>query len=145
MKKWIGYQKGINLGGWLSQCVYEKEHYDTFIVEEDLKRIASWGLDHVRVPIDYEVLETEDGAMIEEGYQYLDACLQWCKKYRLNMIIDLHKTKGYSFNELDNTLFDQEDLKVRFLNLWVTIAKRYGKEEQCVAFELLNEVANQDS
>lgn len=146
MKEWIGYQKGINLGGWLSQCVYQKEHYDTFIVEEDLKIIGNWGLDHVRLPIDYEVLETEDGKVIEEGYQYLDNCLQWCKKYQLNMIIDLHKTAGYSFDDIErNTLFDNEDLKRRFINLWVNISKRYAKEEKHVAFELLNEVANQDS
>ena len=56
MKKIIGFNKGINLGGWLSQCLYEKKHYDTFICEADLKTISLWGLDHVRVPIDYEVL-----------------------------------------------------------------------------------------
>ena len=38
-----GYQKGINLGGWLSQCVsYTKEHFDTFILEDDIKKIAGW-------------------------------------------------------------------------------------------------------
>ena len=37
MKKWNGYQKGINLGGWFSQCVYTEEHYDSFIKEEDIE------------------------------------------------------------------------------------------------------------
>ena len=61
MREFVGYQKGVNLGGWLSQCDHTKEHYDTFIGEEDIKRIASWGLDHVRVPVDYELIEKEEG------------------------------------------------------------------------------------
>ena len=35
MKIWEGYRKGINLGGWFSQCNHEKAHYDTFIKDED--------------------------------------------------------------------------------------------------------------
>ena len=61
MKKLEGFQHGINLGGWLSQCVHTPEHYDSFIGEEDIRRIASWGLDHVRVPVDYELIETQEG------------------------------------------------------------------------------------
>ena len=60
MRKFEGYQKGVNLGGWLSQADEKtKEHYDTFIGKEDIKRIASWGCDHVRLPIDYIVIEGE--------------------------------------------------------------------------------------
>ena len=40
MKKLEGFQHGINLGGWLSQCVHTREHYDSFIGEEDIRRIA---------------------------------------------------------------------------------------------------------
>ena len=61
MKQLTGFQRGINLGGWLSQCTPTKEHYDTFITEQDLRTIASWGLDHVRLPIDYVLVEQEDG------------------------------------------------------------------------------------
>ena len=43
MKQLTGFQRGINLGGWLSQCTPTKEHYDTFITEQDLRTIASWG------------------------------------------------------------------------------------------------------
>jgi aryl-phospho-beta-D-glucosidase BglC (GH1 family) len=58
MRTFKGYQKGINLGGWLSQCVsYEKEHFDNFIQEDDIKLIKSWGFDHVRLPVDYDVIE----------------------------------------------------------------------------------------
>ena len=40
MRRFEGYQKGINLGGWLSQCVsYSKEHFDGFITKKDIENI----------------------------------------------------------------------------------------------------------
>ena len=91
MREFIGFKKGINLGGWLSQSSLEKEHLETFIVEKDLENIASMGADHIRLPIDYPLIETEEGSPIEQGYDYIDRCVSWCDKYGLNMILDLHK------------------------------------------------------
>ena len=49
MRTFDGYKKGVNLGGWISQCVsYEKEHFETFITEDDIKTISQWVLDHVK-------------------------------------------------------------------------------------------------
>ena len=102
MRGMEGYRRGVNLGGWLSQFdAPTKEHFDTFITEADIRRIAGMGLDHVRVPVDYTVIETEDGKPIEEGYQYIDNCVQWCRANGLHMILDIHKTYGYSFDPLD--------------------------------------------
>ena len=61
MKRWEGYEHGINLGGWLSQCDHTKERYDTFIVETDIEKIKSFGLDHIRIPVDYDLVEEENG------------------------------------------------------------------------------------
>ena len=99
MKQFVGYQKGINLGGWLSQCCHTKEHYDSFITEDDFKVISTWELDHLRIPVDYNLLETQDGQPLESGMQYLQMAVDWCGKYGLNMILDLHKTAGYSFDD----------------------------------------------
>ena len=60
MKEFIGYKKGINLGGWLSQCNHCREHYDSFINESDIRRISEWGLDHIRLPVDYELVISQD-------------------------------------------------------------------------------------
>lgn len=146
MKQFTGYMKGINLGGWLSQCTHSKQHYDTFINESDIERISSWGLDHVRLPIDFELIETDHGDYIEAGFRYIDNCLEWCKKYGLNMILDLHKTAGYSFDESEETMnfFKSKTLQDRFVELWKELAKRYGKYDNCLSFELLNEVVDID-
>lgn len=144
MKKLEGFQHGINLGGWLSQCVHTREHYDSFIGEEDIRRIASWGLDHVRVPVDYELIETPEGDPIEKGYAYLETCIQWCRKYGLHMILDLHKTAGYNFGDQQSSVgfFENEPMKERFRQLWVRLARRFSKDKDLILFELLNEVVD---
>lgn len=146
MKKLDGFMHGVNLGGWLSQCIHTKEHYDSFITEEDIRRIASWRLDHVRVPVDYELVETEDGTPIEAGYAYIETCIAWCKKYGLNMILDLHKTAGYVFDnqEASKGFFDNPELTERFTNLWIALAKRFVKDKDILIFELLNEIVDSD-
>ena len=148
MREFKGYHKGVNLGGWLSQCGrdnYTKEHYDTFIVEKDFEIIKSWGLDHVRVPVDAEVIQEEDGTMKEDGLYYLDKAMEWCKKYGLNMILDLHKAHGYIFDDENNCqLFYQEKLQNIFYELWSRLAERYGKNRDFVTLELLNEVTSAD-
>ena len=147
MKVFEGYEKGINLGGWLSQNDSStKEHFESFITENDIKEIASWGLDHVRVPVDYVVFEEEDGTPKEDGFAYITNCINWCKKYGLHMIIDLHKTYGYTFDPLDDAdkeiFFHDEALQNRFIKTWEEIAARYGKYHDMVAFELLNEIVS---
>ena len=144
MRKLEGFQRGINLGGWLSQGPLDKHHLDTFIVEDDIKKIAGWGADHVRLPLDYENVETEEGGDIEEGYRHIEDCISWCRKYNLNMVLDLHKTPGYIFDDQDYSkdFFHNEELQERFLNLWKKIISRFAKDADIVMFELLNEVAS---
>ena len=146
MKQFLGYKRGINLGGWLSQCEHSRQHYDSFIAEEDIRRIASWGLDHVRMPVDYELIETEQGEFIESGFQYIDSCLQWCEKYGLHMILDLHKARGYSFDEAESSggFFQDAKLQEDFISLWEEFAMRYGRYSDRLAFELLNEVVDRN-
>lgn len=146
MKTWKGYQKGINLGGWFSQCDHTKEHYDSFISRSDFAVIRSWGADHVRVPVDYELLEDTDGAPADDGYARLETVIGWCREQGLNMVLDLHKTAGFSFDpdEKETGFFENERCQERFYRLWETIAERLGRHADMVAFELLNEVTDKE-
>ena len=112
MKTFEGYTHGVNLGGWLSQCDHTKERYDTFITEADFETIREWGLDHVRVPVDYDLVEDADGNYKEEGFGYIRKAIEWSRKNGLNMILDLHKTYGYSFDkgEGESGFFESEDV-----------------------------------
>ena len=144
MAEFKGYKKGVNLGGWLSQCNHDKQHYDSFINENDIAQIAEWGLDHVRVPVDFELFYSDEEGWLEEGFLYIDTCIAWCKKYHLNMILDLHKTVGYTFDDslYSKDFFHSEILQQKFLTLWEEMAQRYGKYSSFLAFELLNEVVD---
>ena len=59
MKELIGYKKGINLGGWISQKKIDVNFKEDFILEDDIKFIKSIGLDHVRLPVDFEYIYDE--------------------------------------------------------------------------------------
>ncbi len=145
MLKSKGFYKGVNLGGWLSQCDYSEDRLNNFITEPDIEKIASWGVDHVRIPIDYNVIENEDGTYKEEGFARIDKALELCKKYNLNTVLDLHKTAGFSFDfgEKEDGFFESEKLQERFYGIWEQFARRYGNCAERVAFELLNEVTEQ--
>ena len=67
----FGFYRGVNLGGWFSQCDYSRERLDHFIEEKDIDVIAGWGLDHVRIPMDYNILEKEDGSLNPERFYWL--------------------------------------------------------------------------
>ena len=146
MLKELGFYKGVNLGGWLSQCDYSEERMDTFITEADFARIAGWGFDHVRLPVDYNVVQNEDGTMKERGLRRIDAAVVLARKYGLRLVLDLHKTPGFSFDagEHEAGFFDSEAFQEKFYAIWECFAARYGTDPAQLAFELLNEVTQRD-
>ena len=144
MKEWKGFQKGVDLGGWFSQCDYTEERYQNFIREDDFAVIRDWGADHVRIPVDYDLLEDEAG-FSGSGFAHLERALSYCRANGLNAVIDLHKTPGFSFDpdEQENGFFDSEKYQEHFYRLWEEIARRFGNDPEHVAFELLNEVTEE--
>jgi hypothetical protein len=135
---------GVSLGTWISQYQNRKEpNFDTRVQERDLDQIASWGMDHVRLPIDYDFFEDEanPGTYREERLAYADRTIQWAKKNGLALVLDLHRAPGYFFGDLGkNRLFTESAMQDRFLAIWRTFAKRYRSEGDGLVFELLNEV-----
>jgi aryl-phospho-beta-D-glucosidase BglC (GH1 family) len=106
-------------------------------------------MDHVRLPVDFPVLEEEDqpGRYKDSGFDYIEACLDWCQANDLRVVLDLHKAPGFAFDRLDKaTLFDSSALQERFIRLWEEIARRVaGRSEDFLALELLNEIVLPDS
>ena len=60
MRKFNGFLNGINFGGWYSQCDYSLDRFNNFIKEEDFKKVSEWGMDHVRIPVDYNLVQNDD-------------------------------------------------------------------------------------
>lgn len=152
MSFYNGYKNGINLGGWLSQFyidddqdgVKKAKHFKSFITEHDIERIASWGGDHVRLPLMADVIHDADqtDCLKEEGIRYVDQCIEWCEKYHINILLDLHELDGHCNmgTELPPVLKDEKIVN-RCATIWKLFAKRYkGRNNPMIVFELLNEV-----
>lgn len=141
-----GFIKGINLGGWMSQCDYSRERLDGFITEKDIEQIAAWGFDHVRLPFDYNIVQNSDGSFIEDGFRRLEEAVSLSKKHGLRIVLDLHKTAGFSFDhgEEESGFFDSEELQEKFYSLWEEMAGRFGNDTENIVFELLNEVTDEE-
>lgn len=146
MLKENGFYRGINLGGWFSQCNYSEERLDSFITAQDFATIAGWGMDHVRIPVDYNIFENEDGTYCEDGFARISRALALCRENGLHMMLDLHKTAGFSFDDYgedEHGFFESSSYQERFYRLWEELARRFGHAKD-VAFELLNEVTDKE-
>ena len=155
MKRFIGFEHGMGIGGWLTNykrfnvlpmdrrlplTIGDMEHFATYITERDIAYIASLGMDHIRLGFDQIVLEEAPGKYREEIFAHLDRFVADCHKYGLNIVLNLHKAVGnYCDIKEDVELLDDEGLQARFVDLWLAIEERY-KDEPGLAFELLNEV-----
>ncbi|RSL47209.1 hypothetical protein CEP54_013523 [Fusarium duplospermum] len=74
-----------------------KKHWETWTTEDDIKQIASLGLNAVRIPVGfwmYEDIVQEDEYYPRGGIWHLDRIVGWCKDHGLYVIIDLHGAPG---------------------------------------------------
>lgn len=125
-----------------------KRFRDNFITEADVEAIADIGFNSVRIPINWRVLmEDEPGiAFIEEGFQLIDRCIDWCEKYHLYVFLDLHgapggQTGAHIDDSIDNKprLFMDADSYEKCLALCREIARRYRDRWIVGGYDLLNE------
>ena len=159
MKRFIGFERGMGLGGWLTNykrfhvlpvekrfdiTVGDMEHFAEYITERDVEYIASLGMDHVRLGFDQIVVESSPYEYREEIFAILDNFVSWCEKYGLNIVFNLHKALG-NYCDIDEelSLLDSDYLGDRFTALWKEFEKRYHTKGEMV-FELLNEVLDVD-
>ena len=157
MRPFTGFEHGMGIGGWLTNykrfhvlpqdkrlCITigDMEHFATYITEDDVRYIASLGMDHIRLGFDQLVLEETPYVYRDEILCLLDHFVSWCEKYNLNIVLNLHKAIGnYCDIEEEVKLLDNEELQNRFLALWLKLEERYHNKESIV-FEILNEVTN---
>lgn len=159
MKKFTGFEHGMGIGGWLTNykrfnvlpqdrrlclTVGDMEHFATYITEDDIKYIASLGMDHIRLGFDQIVFEEKPYTYREEIFLHIDNFIGWCRKYSLNIVLNMHKVIGNYCDIKENVeLLDDEELQNRFIALWLAFEERYA-DDNSIAFELLNEVRDVD-
>jgi glucan 1,3-beta-glucosidase len=116
--------RGVNLGGWfvlepwITPSMFEKhddavdeytltkslgkdqaksiltDHWNSWITEDDFRKIADAGLNHVRIPIGYwSVIANDDDPYVQGAYDVLGKALDWAAGAGLKVMIDLHGGK----------------------------------------------------
>ena len=67
-----------------------------YVTEEDIRLMAEMGYNSVRLPISSRLFLAEEPEIIwvEEGFAILDQVLDWCEKYKIYAILDMHGAPG---------------------------------------------------
>lgn len=125
-----------------------REAYRTaWITADDFAAVKKLGLNHVRVPFHYTLLESDDapGVYKDGGWKWLDNVVKWSEDAGIYCILDLHGAPGGQSNaehtgERDkNQMWKSQPNLQRTAKIWQAIAKRYKGKKAIAAFDLLNE------
>lgn len=124
------------------------QHYESWITETDFAWIAEQGLNTVRIPVGYWLFG--DVEPFVGNVEYVDKAFDWAGKHNLEVIIDLHGAPG-SQNGNDHSgrkgqiAWPNADNIAQTLDILEQLAKRYAKQSNLLAIELLNEPSNKIS
>ena len=73
-----------------------KKHYETFITEEDFKKMQKMGINHVRIPMGHWSINPVQGEPFVPNlsWDYLMKGIRWARKYGLRVMVELHTAPG---------------------------------------------------
>ncbi|MBD8389345.1 glycoside hydrolase family 5 protein [Dysgonomonas sp. BGC7] len=125
-----------------------EEFRNNYITHEDIKYIKQTGMNSVRVPFHYKLF-TDDNYMGKNtgkiGFEIFDRLLDWCRQEGLYVILDMHVAPGgQTGDNIDDSygypwLFESEESKELFCNIWKQIATRYADDPIVLGYDLVNE------
>lgn len=129
-----------------------RTYQDHWITSRDLDKIASHGMNLIRVPFWYRNLQTEDGKWLDEGLKRLDWVVAEAWKRGIYTILDFHgvpggQTKGDSTGRRRPRAefwHDETHLR-RTADIWRRLAERYKGNPAIAAYDLINEPADAPS
>lgn len=125
-----------------------KEWYGNYLSEDDIKILSEEGYNSVRLPICARTFLMEEPGIhfAEVTFLMLNQVLDWCDKYHIYAIIDMHAAVGAQSclpcdDGVDNMphLFLDEESEERTILLCEELAKRFSDREIIGAYNLINE------
>lgn len=87
--------KGVNISNWLSQV---NAIPTNGFSQAEAQKLAEFGFDHIRLPIDEKLFFTEAGEKIPEAFTLLHNAIGWCRDAGMKVIVDLHVLRDHNFN-----------------------------------------------
>lgn len=154
LEKWMSPKlfEGIDADDevWMNRVMDQTEkeallekHRDTYITEKDVKQVAEWGLNLIRLPVPFFLFG--DRKPYIGCVEYVDKVFDWAEKYGMQILLDLHTVPG-SQNGYDNggitgvCKWCKNPGEVEFaLTVLERMAERYGKRKGLYGIEVLNE------
>jgi hypothetical protein len=117
------------------------------VTADDVALWASWGVNSVRLPINYRSISSAPGVYVDAGFQTIDRFVAWCKANGIYVILDLHAAPGaQNCEEMSDTVDgvahlwkDPSTYRTWTIDLWQTIAKRYANETAVGGFDIFDE------
>jgi aryl-phospho-beta-D-glucosidase BglC (GH1 family) len=117
--------------------------------EEDLRVLAEeWNANVVRLQINWVPMKQAEvwardldayESWLEEALPAIDRGVEWCGKYGLMVLLDLHTPPGGREEGGVCPLFSRRDCQEKFVEVWERLARRYSGRECIWAYDLLNE------
>jgi hypothetical protein len=121
----------------------------TDLNEEDIKHFATvWKGNLLRFQIfeaarkDRELADYD--VWLAERLKVLDRQLEWCERYRVKAVVDLHSPPGgeafsAGYITARGRIFTQPAAQAKFVQVWEHLARRYLGRRVIWGFDLLNE------
>ncbi|KAF1990714.1 glycoside hydrolase family 5 protein [Aulographum hederae CBS 113979] len=124
-----------------------QNHWSSYFVEADVQRLASYGINALRIPIGYWAYDNTNTPYLDGADAYLEGALQWARNANMTVWVDLHGAPG-SQNGFDNSGragevdWQRGDNQAQHLRVLSIIASKYGSNayaDVVVGIELVNE------
>jgi glucan 1,3-beta-glucosidase len=170
--------RGVNIGGWLvlekwmnpeifsdttavDQWSFDStpnaasklhHHWSTYFTQHDVQKIASYGINTLRIPIGYWAYNNTGTPYVQGADDYLEKAIGWAREAGLKVLVDCHGSPG-SQNGFDNSghegdvAWQADDNLQLSIDVLTTIAQKYGAQEYAdvvFAIEMVNEPISWD-
>ena len=72
-----------------------RQHYETFITEDDFRRMAAIGLNAVRLPVPWHAFGSQgESEVYISAVDYIDRTFEWARKFGMRVLLDLATVPG---------------------------------------------------
>ncbi|KAJ0097191.1 hypothetical protein Patl1_27297 [Pistacia atlantica] len=123
-----------------------KDHWNTYITEEDFNFMSQNGINAVRIPIGWWIMYDPNPPkpFVGGSLEALDNAFKWSEKYKLKVIVDLHGLRvsqnGFAHSASRDGFQEWGSSDIQeTVDIIDFLAKRYANQPSLLAIELMNE------